>query len=99
MTFTVIGLYRDGMTFTDHVDASDAKIWFNNGRTSKPALEAASRAQAIRTARAILNVNRVYCGAEYQHEGEFGTALDLWIDKRNATREMGCPADAVVTWR
>lgn len=35
------------------------KIWFNNGRTSKPYLEAASMAQAIRTVRAILNVSRV----------------------------------------
>lgn len=63
-----------------------------------PNRTATSMADAIRKARAGLLATRIYRGAEYDHE-DGGRALDLWRDKRNATREMGVPADAVVTWR
>ena len=64
----------------------------------RPDRTATSMASAIRKAKASLLATRIYRGSEYAHE-DGGRALDLWVSKRNATRETGCPADAVVTWR
>lgn len=65
---------------------------------SKPDRTATTLVSAIRQAKGALGATRIYRGAEYAHE-DGGRALDLWVNKRNATREMGVPADAVVTWR
>lgn len=62
-------------------------------------------AQAIRTARAILNAERVYRGAQYvtDEPAEGGNrrtveALDIWTRRKCATMQMDTSADCVITW-
>jgi hypothetical protein len=60
---------------------------------------------ALRLTRSMLNVDRVYRGAEYQTDRPQGddrepcTALDIWIDRRMAASETPIMADAVISWR
>lgn len=60
-------------------------------------LAAKTKREALTKARIALRVKRIYKGAQYAHE-DGGTGLDIWIDRKNAKREMGCCADCVITW-
>jgi hypothetical protein len=66
--------------------------------------ECTSMRAALKAARQMLRVPRVYRGAEYQHErpGENGeweccTGVDIWRSRTNARRVMGACADVVIT--